>query len=157
MGAKRRLGQAGKQELTAHLQGFLVFLLVQAGGLSPRKLFWILTLHRVGVCFLLRPKREGREVWHLEPARMKRLIQESFTYSQANISALFTPSTRPVSQAQRVHHYQQVWVNQLPLYSRGFIIATRASPGQNHVTTGPALPTNSIALSCCQGNRSVSV
>lgn len=54
--------QESRRNPYAHLHVFLGFLFAKAGGLSPRKFSWILTLYRAGVRFLQRPrKRQGGE------------------------------------------------------------------------------------------------
>lgn len=78
---KNRLGWQGSRKSLAHLQGFLLFFSVRAGGLLPCKLFWIFTLYRVGVSFLQRPrKRQGGEgSLALNPTRMRFWMYDSFT------------------------------------------------------------------------------
>lgn len=91
-------GQAGlgrEAELTAYLQGFVVFLFVHTGGLSPCKLFWILTLHRVGVCFLLRPTREGREVGHWSQTKWSSGYMNLLpNFKQIDLLSLLLPLTQ---------------------------------------------------------------
>lgn len=91
-------GQAGlgrEAELTAYLQGFLVFLFVHAGGLSLCKLCWILTLPGVGVCFLLRPKREGREVGHWsQPEWSSGYMNLLPNFKQIDLLSLLLPLTQ---------------------------------------------------------------
>lgn len=77
-----RAGWAGQgsRKAFAHLQGFLLSLLVQAGALFPRKLFWILALQSWYVLSAEGRKRQGREgSLALKPVRMKFLMNESFT------------------------------------------------------------------------------
>lgn len=89
--------QGSRRNSLAPLQGFLDFLFVRAGGLSPCKLVWILTLYTFGVCFLQRPRKrqEGEGSVALKPARIRFSVSESFTQCPANISAPFAPSTYP--------------------------------------------------------------
>ena len=76
-----RAGWAGQgsRKAFAHLQGFLLSLLVQAGALFPRKLFWILALQSWYVPSAEARKQQGREgSLALKPVRMKFLMNESF-------------------------------------------------------------------------------
>lgn len=75
-------GQAGlgrEAEVTASLQGFLVFLFEHADGLSLCKLLLDSYFARSWCVLSAETQKGGKGSWALESARMKLWIYESFT------------------------------------------------------------------------------